>query len=346
MKLIKVILIAILALTVCSLSSNKNKGSSNLKVNKEADKTSNSENVNNNKELASSKTVEKEKKVETNNKTESKVENKEKTEEKTVENTTQNKGSRVTADVISSSKNRREPGGYTSFEKDVEADIVTSGIATNPVIKQEEIKDNPPKPISPLKVVQEPKTVDLAQVASTKVSGLDAYGPPPKPVKIELLPVSYVKEISPAGKAALELSESGDLEYQKLLTAGFETPKTLSSIVSESPTRVDRAATSDYMWKPMDPRNAKLWQNVEYNKYGNLLLDTHRYFTPAKFEKNQFGNIIVHAPSGSSLSVTTPARNILSTQSGFLSVNESEQLIDELDIEALENISESKPDMY
>jgi hypothetical protein len=341
MKIYKVVLILIIALSVSvsinSLTSTKNKSSSNLKNNKEADKkVSTNTSETSNKNVEAGKTQEK---VEANTSTQ-KSENKS-------SSTTEKKSSQVIiADVVvSDNKNVRDPSGYTSFDKDVEAEQVASGIATNPVIKAEDIKDNPPKPISPLKVVTPPKEVDLAQVAPTKVSGLDAYGPPPKPKNIELLPVTYVKEISPAGKAALELSDSGDLEYQKLLTAGFETPKTLSSVISESATRVDRAASQDYMWTPTDPRSAKLWQNVEYNKYGNLLLDTHRYYTPAKFEKNQFGNIVVHAPSDSKLSITTPARNILSTQTGFLSVNESEQLVDESDIEAFDNIKEDKPDV-
>lgn len=217
------------------------------------------------------------------------------------------------------SKTSNKAPGFTSMEKDVEAEAVPAGSIISSQ-QSANVVENPPVPLSTQKDVPPRVPENPADLASTEVTGLDVKGAPPK--KIDLQPVTYVKEISAAGKAALDLAESGDIEYQKLLNAGFESPKTISPIVEDKVTRVDRAATQDYLWKPTDPRESKFWSNVEFNKYNNRLLDTRRYSTPAKFEKNMFGNIIVHAPSDSKLMITTPAKSLITTQSSFLSVDE------------------------
>jgi len=217
--------------------------------------------------------------------------------------------------------------GQFVAEKDVEAEIVTAGIITpNP-----QVRENPPKPLSTRQSVKLPEDVNPADTANTRNYGINVMGTPPK--RIELEKVTYVKDISPVGRAALELSESGDVEYQKLLNAGFESPKTISQIVSETATNVGRPASMNYNWNPIDPSQSNLWQNVEFNKYNNRLMDTTRYITPAKFERNMFGNIVVHAPSDSGQMITTPAKTVMTTRSGFLSIDESEQTAskDELD---------------
>lgn len=345
MKLIKAFLIALLVLYTYSIRKDKNLGSSKLSKTKVALKTeNNSEKTNEKTKTLSTKSKEKTKEKETkaekkstleksaksNTKAKESVSTKEtNTEESKKESTSQNK---VVADEIKS-KAQKQTGTYTTFDKDVEIDQVDSGVITKSNVDPSTIKDSPPVPLSYLKDIPDKKFVDLAQIASTSVYGQGVYGRPPS--KIELLPVTYVKELSPAGKAALDLSESGDLEYQKLLNAGFETPKTISPVVGETPTRVDKMALQEFLWRPTDPRENTLWQNVEYNKYNNRLLDTHRYFTPARFEKNEFSNVVVHAPSNSDMLITTPSRTTIGTVSTFLSVDESEKMVDQEDVDAL-----------
>lgn len=242
-------------------------------------------------------------------------------------------------EVKSSESNLQKPSkqSHVTFDKNVEAEIV--GEIKKPVIKTRKVEDapqaNPPKPLSPQKDVPQPAIPDPAENANTNVTGVDDMGPPPTKVKLE--PVTYVKELSPAGKASLDLAESGDTEYQKLLNAGFETPKTITQIVNDKSVKVGRAAIMAYPWVSTLPTENKFWENVEFNRYNNRLLDTSRYVTPAKFEKNMFGNIIVHAPSDSDLKITTPAHNILTTQTniGFLSVDEEEQEVTESELDAL-----------
>jgi len=192
----------------------------------------------------------------------------------------------------------------------------------------------PPVPLNPKREVVHDQPVNPADNANTEITGVGEMGSPPKKVVLE--PVSYVKELSPAGKASLELAESGDTEYQKLLNAGFESPTTTSQVVANKAVRVDRAARMDYDWMEKKPNDEGFWENVEYNRYNNRLLDTTRYITPAKFEKNMFGNIIVHAPSDSRMKITTPVHNLFTTQStGFLSVDESQDEITEEELDAM-----------
>jgi len=53
-------------------------------------------------------------------------------------------------------------------------------------------------------------------------------------------------------------------EYMKLLDNGFESPTFSSKVVENRPTPVDHPATVNYLWQQGDPRDANLWQNVEY----------------------------------------------------------------------------------
>ena len=214
------------------------------------------------------------------------------------------------------------PGKTTTFDMGVEAEIIEDPSK----IQIQQQPENPPKPLKEQEDIPSLEDINPAENASLEVTGVGKMGPPPKELKLE--PVSYVKELSPAGKMQLELQESGDIEYQKLLNSGFETPKVISTLIDNKATKVVRAANVEYNWNPIDPRNKNLWSNVEFNKYGNRLLDTHRYSTPAKFEKNMFGNVIVHAPSDSRLQITTPSTTTLS---GFLSVEEGENLVNEED---------------
>jgi hypothetical protein len=50
----------------------------------------------------------------------------------------------------------------------------------------------------------------------------------------------------------------------KLLDNGFESPHFTSQVVQNQPTPIASAANVNYLWQPSDPRDAHLWQNVEY----------------------------------------------------------------------------------
>ena len=193
--------------------------------------------------------------------------------------------------------------------------------------KEEAIVYDPSKPLSsepikanPPKYLQEKKDLggslnlvdqEILKMANnknfTEVTGVGKLkSRPPKTLEFE--PVIYVKELSPAGKAALELQESGDTEYLKILNDGYETPKTISSVIAEKITRVDKGSNLAYTMNPVEPADKidKFWSNVEFHKYQNQLLDVGRYNTPAKFEKGQFGETIVHAPSNSDMRIEKP----------------------------------------
>jgi hypothetical protein len=222
-------------------------------------------------------------------------------------------------------------GGSGNFiaETGVEAEERVAGTVT----PDPAVKENLPKPLSVRQIVSLPDEKNRADKANTKIYGQGVMSDPPR--RIELEKVTFVKEISPVGRAALELSESGDVEYQKLLNAGFESPKSISQIINPSNTNVGRPASMNYNWNPIDPSESNLWQNVEFNMYNNRLLDTTRYITPAKFERNMFGNIIVHAPSDSKQMITTPAKTVMTTRSSLLSTDEAEQLATENEIDNL-----------
>jgi hypothetical protein len=234
------------------------------------------------------------------------------------------------ADIMKINKN------YSEDKKVVEAEILK--ISNETLLIPPE---NPPKPLMEQKrLALDDKIAQLAHDEElTKPKGVGLFQDhPPKAIKYE--PVSYVKALSPAGKAALDLEESGDFEYIKILNSGFETPKTISPVIKETPIRVDRGANLNFnnSYENNGVSADKLWSNVEFYKYQNQLLDVSRFSTPAKFEKNQLGQVIVHAPSGSDMQITAPANNILYSEEtqynkpqyarGFLSVDENEAFVD------------------
>lgn len=138
---------------------------------------------------------------------------------------------------------------------------------------------------------------------------------PSEPKKPEIIyePVEIVKEISPAGKAALEMETIKDPEYLSIISKGYENPTYTTNIFAKHPTGVSVAATQSYLWKPNDQTDANLWQNVEYNKYQNQLLDTSRYSTPAHFTVTEVGTPIVNAPSNSGLTIVTRVPQTITT---------------------------------
>lgn len=172
------------------------------------------------------------------------------------------------------------------------------------------VLENPPKPLMNKTLVMKVnnKIEQMAHdPAYSEITGIGVIKDSP-PKSIEFEPVTYVNEISPAAKLAIQLEESGDVELQKILNSGFETPKTITEVISDKVTRVDKPANLNFFNTAEDTKTqGGYWSNVEYNRYNNRLLDTHRYFTPAKFEKNVFGDVIVHAPSDSAMQITTPA---------------------------------------
>ena len=104
-----------------------------------------------------------------------------------------------------------------------------------------------------------------------------------------------------------------DPEYLSIISKGYENPTYTTNIFAKHPTGVSVAATQGYLWKPNDPTDANLWQNVEYNKYQNQLLDTSRYSTPAHFTVTEVGTPIVHAPSNSELTIVTRVPQTITT---------------------------------
>jgi len=135
--------------------------------------------------------------------------------------------------------------------------------------------------------------------------------------------VSMVKELTPAGKAALEVQNSGDIEYQKILKAGFESPKMTSSIVSNFPTPVAKNSRTDYLWShPGGDKDTNLWSNVEFNKYGNNIQNQQTFFgVPAKFTMDEYGSTVVHSPPAAGLEMRTVAPTIHNF--GFLDLEDS-----------------------
>ena len=50
----------------------------------------------------------------------------------------------------------------------------------------------------------------------------------------------------------------------KLIQNGFESPTFSSNIYQSKVTPVAAPANINHLWTPSDPRDANLWQNVEY----------------------------------------------------------------------------------
>jgi len=58
------------------------------------------------------------------------------------------------------------------------------------------------------------------------------------------------------------------------------------------------------------------------------LLDTTRYTTPAHFTMNEYGNTVVHAPSGHGLQITSPATTTVTSSNTFLDLDDATMLAD------------------
>jgi len=145
-----------------------------------------------------------------------------------------------------------------------------------------------------------------------------------------LYPVVYVKHISPAAKAELELMDSNDQEYLKIINAGYEAPKITSNIIENYETAVSQPVKEEHLWRPLDGSERNMWQNVEFNKYGNNIEEIHEYTTPAHFELDSLGGVVAHAPSDSPLRIhsNTPTIQVSSGDnfSGFLDVEDEYDL--------------------
>jgi hypothetical protein len=72
------------------------------------------------------------------------------------------------------------------------------------------------------------------------------------------------------------------------------------------------------------PQEGNIWQNVEYHRYGNNLLEAHQYLTPAKFTINEYGATVAHAPQDSSLQMVTSVPQIQSIN--FLDLEDKNEL--------------------
>lgn len=232
--------------------------------------------------------------------------------------------SKFVSGQITNSTNIIDPTSKTSQTNNAinsdsgEAEIYDPNKPSNtPVI------ENPPKPLMNKTIIinVNKKIEQMANdPANSAITGVGLIKDSP-PKSIEFEPVTYVNELSPAAKLAIQLEESGDVELQKIMNSGFETPKTIANVISDKITRVDKPANLNFFNTAEDPKaQGGYWSNVEYNRYNNRLLDTHRYFTPAKFEKNMLGDVIVHAPSDSAMQITTPAAmTVMTDGSNFMS---------------------------
>jgi hypothetical protein len=95
--------------------------------------------------------------------------------------------------------------------------------------------------------------------------------------------------------------------------AGFETPSFTSKVISSQPIGITTPNSSvQYKWAPNVPGDKNLWENVEYHRYGNNIMESHQYVTPATFTVNQFGSAVAHAPVGSSIQMITKVPQIQS----------------------------------
>jgi hypothetical protein len=132
--------------------------------------------------------------------------------------------------------------------------------------------------------------------------------------------VDYIKELSPGGKAALELEKIDDPEYKRIIKAGYENPTFSDKIIEKYDTGVSAPANVNYKWEPSNSRDEHMWQDVEYNRYNQRLLDSKQFMnTPAHFTTNDGGNTnIVHAPSNSGLQIISPASTTISALNSFI----------------------------
>ena len=115
------------------------------------------------------------------------------------------------------------------------------------------------------------------------------------------------------------------------MRAGYESPTFSDKVVQNFETGVSTPGNVNYKWSPSDSKDGKLWQDVEYNRYNQKLMDTTQFAnTPAHFTTNDGGQTnIVHAPSGSGLQIITPASTTITGLNAFIETNEEENLLEE-----------------
>ena len=128
------------------------------------------------------------------------------------------------------------------------------------------------------------------------------------------------------------------------MRAGYESPTFSDKVVQNFETGVSAPANVNYKWSPSDSKDKNLWQDVEFNRYNQKLMDTtHFGNTPAHFTSNEQGTQIVHAPSNSGLQIITPASTTITGMNSFLGTSEELNLIDgEDDIDMMREIISNK----
>jgi hypothetical protein len=114
------------------------------------------------------------------------------------------------------------------------------------------------------------------------------------------------------------------------MRAGYESPTFSDKVVQNFETGVSAPANVNYKWSPSDSKDSHLWQDVEFNRYNQKLMDTSHFGnTPAHFTTNDGGMTnIVHAPSDHGLQIISPASTTITGLNSFLETKEEENLFD------------------
>ena len=111
------------------------------------------------------------------------------------------------------------------------------------------------------------------------------------------------------------------------MRAGYESPTFSDKIIQNFETGASAPANVNYKWAPSDSKDANLWQDVEFNRYNQKLMDTtHFANTPAYFTTNDGGlTNIAHAPSGSGLQIISPASTTITGMGAFIETEEDNE---------------------
>ena len=114
------------------------------------------------------------------------------------------------------------------------------------------------------------------------------------------------------------------------MRAGYESPTFSDKVIQNFDTGVATPANVNYKWGPSNSKDGKLWQDVEYNRYNQKLMDTTQFAnTPAHFTTNDGGMTnIVHAPSNSGLQIISPATTTITGLNSFIETREEEYLLE------------------
>jgi hypothetical protein len=115
------------------------------------------------------------------------------------------------------------------------------------------------------------------------------------------------------------------------MRAGFETPTFSEKIIQNYDTSTMAPSNVNFRYTPIDSKDGKLWQDVEYNRYISKLMDTSHFGnTQAYFTTNDGGMTnIVHAPSGSGLQIISPAKTTISGISSYIETENEGDLLQE-----------------